>query len=156
LEAQAGFSVLVPSYLPGNCEFKDGSYSPQPIGEVTLEYNTRDHHACFDITERTTQVGVVHQPYVGPGSVEEIAIDGQPAIYVRGMWWVDMQRVAGNGQVDQPAHLSRQQIQALLNQAVWIEGPKQLSFEQDSLLIRIKADTSVSKDDLIKIAESAK
>jgi hypothetical protein len=156
LEAQAGFSILVPRYLPGSCEFKDGSFLPQPIGEVDLEYNTPDEHACFDIAEQKTRTDKFDQPFIGTDSAQSITINGQPAIYIHGMWWVDMQRITGSNSSDKSVHVSPQQLQDVFKQAVWVEGPKQIVFEDNGLLIRINGDTSLTKDVMIQIAQSIK
>lgn len=152
LEERAGFSVLVPRYLPFTCNLRGGYYLAEPIGEIHLEYDSNDNLPCFDVAQRKrkTQEDTVHSPFVGQGSVEEITIKGKPALYINGVWMVK-ESLSENGTT---MRLSPEEREKLFGGATWVQGPQQLIFEYKGLLIHINAGPNISKEELVKIAES--
>lgn len=149
LEEQAGFSVLMPRYLPSTCSLRKGYYLAEPIGEIRLEYDSIGNLPCFDVAQRRAQGDTVHRPFVGQGSTEEVIINGKPALYINGTWIVE--GLSENGTL---MHLSPEEQANLFEGAVWVPGPQQLIFEYNGLLIRIDAGPNISKAELVRVAES--
>lgn len=147
---QAGFSPLMPRYVPSGCNFHRGYYLAEPIGEIHLEYNSSGNLPCLDISQRETEGDRIDRPFVGEDSMEEINIEGKPALYINGTWLIkDVPTERGT-----TIHLSPKEQEKLFEGAVWVQGPQQLIFEQNGLLIRIDAGPRISKEELVKIAES--
>lgn len=125
LEEMAGFSILVPTYLPPGCSLQKNSYLDKPQ-VIYLTYS------CVVITQqkaRTTQ-----SPYIGKDSSEMITVAGNPAIYVDGAWV---------------------QIQGEKELRWAQGAAKELVFERDGLIVRLAGSSvDLSKEELIKIAES--
>lgn len=149
LETQLGFVVLMPQYIPTYCHFQESYYLAEPVSEIHLVYDTTDKLPCFEVTQRKAQENMVHRPSVGPGSTEEITINGEPALYINGMWVIE--NMPGN---ETALRLSSEDMEKLFEDAAWVEGPQQLVFENNDLLIRIDAGPNISKEELVKIAES--
>ncbi|MDQ4075147.1 MAG: DUF4367 domain-containing protein [Chloroflexota bacterium] len=123
LEEVAEFTLIEPTYLPPDCVLNERFFASRPR-VVYLNYS------CVSIAEQKTQV--THRPRVGEDSVQEITVNGKPAVYINGIWVV------------MPGSEER----------IWKEGVvKELILEQDGLLIRMQSD-KLSKEELIKIAES--
>lgn len=152
LEAQAGFSALLPQYIPADCHFLEGNYLEEPVAEIRLFYQSEEQLPCFDVVLRQAEAGTVHRPYVGPGSVEEISIKGQRALYISGMWVVEgpIGETSDSGVLS----LGPGELEELYEGATWVEGPKQIVFEYGGLLIRITGGANISKAELVKVAES--
>ena len=150
LEKQAGFSPLMPRYVPSGCNFHRGYYLAEPIGEIHLEYDSFGNLPCLDISQRETEGDRIDRPFVGEDSMEEITINGKPALYINGTWLVKDFPIERRTTI----HLSPKEQEELFDGAVWVQGPQQLIFEQNGLLIRIDAGPKISKEELVKIAES--
>lgn len=146
LEKQAGFSVLQPGYLPVGCALFESNYLAEPIGEIDMVYRLANGLPCFSVTQRKS-AGPVHRPYVEEGSVDEVTVHGLPAIYIDGMWRVEnLPQKTGKTITIKPDEL--------FETATWMQGPKQLIFEYNDILIRIDAGADMTKEELIRIAES--
>jgi hypothetical protein len=146
LEVQAGFSVLRPGYLPAGCALSESNYLAEPIGEIYMAYRLANGLPCFTVTQRMS-AGPVHHPYVKENSVEGVTVHGLPATYIDGMWVVEsLPQKAGKTITIKP--------EELFENATWMEGPKHLVFEYKDLLIRIDAGEDMTKEELIRIAES--
>lgn len=157
LEAQAGFAVLVPIYVPSDCHLSEGNYLPEPIGEVELVYRSSNNLPCFTTNQREIEDDITHTPFIYEGSGEEITIHGQPALYIDGMWVLgDLSDSEGNESDSGIMELGPGELAKLMETATWVEGPKQLIFENDTLLVRLDGGSQLSKEELIRIAESMK
>jgi hypothetical protein len=155
LEGQAGFLVLWPRYVPPGCYFREGYYLDKPIAEIHLVYDSDNNQPCFDMIQR--QADRIHRPFVGPGAVEEMDINGKAALYIGGVWVVN-ESLADRGTMSDRGlmiTLSPEEKAKLFEGATWVEaGSQQLVFEHSGLLIRIQAGPSIPKEELVKIAES--
>lgn len=152
LEEQAGFAVLTPQYVPSGCQLHEGSYLPEPIGEVQLVYRSADNLPCFTTNQRAIDGDATHTPFIYEGSGEEITIHGQPAFYIDGIWVVEGLG-DGEGNAD-TIELAPGELEELIETATWVEGHKQLVFENGALLVRLDGDMQLTKEELIRIAES--
>lgn len=128
VEKMAGFSLLVPAYLPSGCSLQERFY----VSQAKAVYLT---YSCggFGLSIVQQKAETIQRPYIGKDSTQELTIGGQPAIYIDGIW---------NKFPEE-------------EEPVWLEGiSHQLFFEQDSHLIRLSAAFQLTKDELIKVAES--
>lgn len=128
LENLAGFSLLVPEYLPPSCRLMERFYASVPR-EVILHYS-----CALLIAEK--RGNSIDRPFVGEGSTHEVTVGGNPAIYIDGVW-------TSFSDSDQ-------------EEPIWIQGTfHQLVFERNGLVIRMDAPSSrLTKEELIRIAES--
>jgi len=151
LAQQAGFSPLIPEYLPPNCAFTKGYYLDEPIGEIHLTYNSVDQSLpCFRVAQRQARENRTDRPFVGDGAVEEITVNGKPALYISGIWVIEGD-LPGAESGETTVEVNPEE---LFENAEWADGPQQLVFEHEGLLIRIDAEFYISKDELVKFAES--
>ncbi len=124
LERLAGFSLLVPAYLPQHCASQERFYVP--VGkEVILNYS------CVIIAER--KADSIQRPGVGLGSVQEITVNGRPALLIDGMWV----KMPGEKELTWKPDLFHVMV-----------------FEHNGLIVRLTAPGHSSKDELIRIAAS--
>lgn len=155
LEGQAGFSLLIPDYVPPECQLREGKYLPEPIGEVMLVYRSLDNLPCFTLNQRVIDDST-HRPFIHDGSAEEITINGEPALYVDGMWVIE--GPIGRESNSDSITLAPGELAELMETATWVEGPKQLVFERGMILLRLDGgvyeDSQLTKEELIRIAES--
>jgi hypothetical protein len=152
VETTAGFAVLQPTYLPDDCLLETAYFLAEPIAEIHLEYSRSDSSPCFDVAQRETSANEVHSPQVGPGSLEEVIVKGQPAILINGIWFVeDIDRLAGD---DGIVEMRGTQAEQLFAEATWIGENQQLIFEYSGLLIRLSSGWNMTKEELIRIADS--
>jgi hypothetical protein len=123
LEVLTGFSIIAPTYVPRGCVLTERFFVSGPH-VVYLNYS------CVSIALQ--QAHPMHQPHVGENSVQEVIVNGKPALYINGIW------------VIMPGSEER----------IWREGVvKELVLEHNGLLIRLQTD-QLSKEELVKIAES--
>lgn len=124
IEQTFGFPILTPQYVPDGCDWQETTV----ISEVRAVYL---HYECVYIAQQRAS-GVQH-PFVGSGSVEQVEVNGRPAIFTRGGWvYID-----GS---DTP---------------VWEEDTgSQLVFENGDVIVRIQSKGSIPQEEMIRIAES--
>lgn len=78
LGRQAGFTPLVPTYLPTGCVRTDQHFESGPGSAIAIDYS-----CGLTFTE---QAGRDDHPVVGTNSSQQLLVDGQPAIYTNGAW----------------------------------------------------------------------
>jgi hypothetical protein len=141
IEAQVGFTPLVPGYLPPGCvTYEQFGWSRE--GLVALNFN-----CPADVRSREGKrvrfrfnMGLMEQkgeisPYVGKGPVERLTIGGRHAVYSTGAW---MQREGEE-------------------ETVWVEDSGQeLAIESDGVVITISGPPAfvMPKAELIRMAQS--
>jgi hypothetical protein len=110
LEELAGFTIIVPTYLPSACVLAERFFVSGPR-VVYLNYS------CVSIAQQRAQT--VHQPHVGENSVQKVTVNGKPAVYINGIWVV------------MPGSDERIWAEGVI---------KELTFEHDGLLVRMQTD----------------
>lgn len=141
----AGWPVKVPTWLPEGYKFSDAMYDPSNRLVILSFFSTRPlpgNDPNMTMTEPITIVQALHNDIiplmVAPGtSVVDLIIHKKPAAYVIGAWEND----------------------AVSGQATWNNTyPLQNIYWQidDVYLTLNTKDVQVSKEDLIKLAESMK
>ncbi len=159
LQEKAGFDFVLPTELPAGCRFWDGTYLSAPISEAHLYYRSGKYSYCFSVYLQ--KADKVQRPFVREGSFEEVSINEQPGLYFRGTW--DIQSYGSKKDMPKSFSISPgESITEALQKAteadrietVWTKDHHELAFEQDGLLIRLLANSNISKKQLIEIAES--
>ena len=127
IEEQIGHRILQPTYLPANCGGLRERFAYADIRVAVLRYG------CVGIEQQVNSG--IQQPYVGTGASQSLTVNGQPAIYINGIWVQD-----------KPG-----------GKLTWRAGDyHELIFEQNGLTIRLSASTEIAKEELVRIAESMK
>ena len=130
VEASLGAHLLEPSYVPDGYELVQ-RYSPLSLFAESTYLNSTGE--SINIRESNEQYGRTEQPPVPPSAAESVSVDGHPAIYIKGGWY----------QAD-PSDVP-----------VWREDiGHSLLFDVGNLTVEIVVLPSVSKEDLIQIADS--
>lgn len=127
-EKAVGFPLLMPTYLPAGCTLQN---------RINISRIAHLVYSCVIVDEQATDR--VWQPPVGMDSTQEVTVNGQPAIYIDGVWITD--KPGGD--------------------AVWKSGVAgQLTFERNNLIVHLisvrqsSSSPQLSKEDLIRIGES--
>lgn len=124
LEKLTGFTLLMPTYLPLDCRVRERFFDAKPRVAYLI-------YSCVGIAEQKAKS--IQRPFIGEGSTQELTIGGNPAIYIGGAW------------VQLPGQ----------KQPTWMPGvAQQLVFERNGILVRLDATARLSKEDLVRIAES--
>jgi len=124
LSRRVGIAVYVPSYLPEGCQtWGSWSYNAAPIPpSVYLQYS------CVVIgTKLGSGVGYP----VPAGSLTEISVSGQPALYQSSVWVTDPR--------------TNQQLQ---------QDAQTIFLERGGSIVTVVAVRQIGKEELIKVAES--
>jgi hypothetical protein len=145
MERRLGFQLLQPTYLPAGCSLHEHWVEPAMVANLTYYWAETfsggkavgpdaprpPTGACVMIAERADQR--VQMPRVGPNSVEEVQVAGEPALYVRGAW-------TSFGRGGEP---------------FWdpTAGPT-LFFERGDRMVMLNGAPGTSREEMIKIAES--
>lgn len=163
IAGKIGFTPLVPAWLPTGCveteRFGYAAHSPLPP-------SAHVNYSCVAISQEPARG---ESPRVGSSSVQEIVINGQPALYIRGTWinpreWALLETPPAQRSPTPVRRGGRGTEEPL----VWREDiGHMLVFERDGLIIRLSGaqpgsnptlgttvDVSLPREDLIRIAES--
>jgi hypothetical protein len=130
IEASLGAHLLEPSYLPDGYRLTQ-RYSPFRMFAELLYLSSANE--SINIRESNQEYGGTERPPVPPSAAESVNVGVHPAIYVKGGWYQA-----------EPSDVP-----------VWREDiGHSLLFDVDELTVEIVVLPSVSKEDLIRIAES--
>lgn len=132
LEQRAGFVPLLPAHLPPDCPAKE-QFSWAGVNLIQLNYR------CVKITQQTARSTELP---AAAGATEEVSVNGQAALYTRGMWLIEGW-TPESGEPKPPAR--------------WrADISHRLVLERDGLLVIVVAldQAAVPKEELIRIAAS--